>query len=154
MTVVCDFEWKEHLQRLLNDEILVCKDVFRSVSQLFQIWQTGILDHRRRAAEDDEDIVGCSGEVVLDHVIGHKSWAVAPVWRIRSRTTKLNFHQYMHNSGRVFSTGLLKCESVSVVHDVVGFIVPNSHKKKQYSRSIYGLFNIEACLLFCFLLLL
>lgn len=73
MTVICDFEWKEHLQRLLNDKILVCKDVFRSVSQLFQIWQTGILDHRRRAAEDDEDIVGCSGEVVLDHVIGHKS---------------------------------------------------------------------------------
>lgn len=52
---------------------LVRKDVFCFVSQLVQIGQTGILYHRWRTTQDDEDIAGRSRQVLLDHVIGHES---------------------------------------------------------------------------------
>lgn len=53
--------------------MLVCKYVFCLVSQLVEVWQTGVLDHWRRATQDNEDISGRSGEVVLDHVTVHKT---------------------------------------------------------------------------------
>lgn len=58
--------------------MLVCKDVFRWVAQLVQVWQAGVLDHWRWAAQDNEDISGRSWEVVLDHVLGHETGTVAP----------------------------------------------------------------------------
>lgn len=53
--------------------MLVCKDVFRWVAQLVQVRQAGVLDHWRWATKDNEDISGRSREVVLDHVLGHKT---------------------------------------------------------------------------------
>lgn len=52
---------------------LVRKYVFRFVSQLVQIRQTGILYHWWRTTQDNKDISGRRREVILDHVIGHKS---------------------------------------------------------------------------------
>lgn len=48
--------------------MLISKNVLRFVSQLFQVWHAGVLDHRWRAAQDHEDVAGRSREVVLDHV--------------------------------------------------------------------------------------
>lgn len=56
------------LQRTLVSEVVFCL-----VSQFFQIWQTGILDHGRRTTEDNEDITGWDREMLFDHVVGHKS---------------------------------------------------------------------------------
>lgn len=43
------------------------------MSQLVEVWQTGVLDHWWWAAQDNEDIMGRSREVVLDHVMAHKT---------------------------------------------------------------------------------
>lgn len=55
------------------------------MTQFLQIGQAGVSDHRCRTAEDNEDVKGRSREVVLDHVKGHISRTVAPVWKARNR---------------------------------------------------------------------
>lgn len=67
---------------------LVCENVLCSVSQLVQIWQTGVLDHWWRTAQDNKDVSGRSGEVVLDHLRGYEPWTVAPILRKRKRERK------------------------------------------------------------------
>lgn len=63
------------------------------MSQLVQIWQTGVLDHRRRTTQDNKDVAGRSREVVLDHVTGHEPGAINPILRSRQKreTFNLNF---------------------------------------------------------------
>lgn len=51
---------------------LVRKDVLCFMSQLVQIGQTGVLYHRRRTTQDDEDVAGRSRKTVFDHVVGHE----------------------------------------------------------------------------------
>lgn len=60
------------------------------MSQLVQVWQTGVLDHWWGAAQDDEDVSGRSRKVVLDHVMAHKSRAVPPIWRKRKSYREKN----------------------------------------------------------------
>lgn len=59
---------------------LICKNVVRFVSQFFQVWHAGILDHWWRTAEHHKDVVGRSWETFLDHVTGNKTAAVTPIW--------------------------------------------------------------------------
>lgn len=65
--------------------VLVCKYVFCFVSQLLQIWQTRILDHWRRTAQDNENIWGCRWEVSLDHSCSHKPGTVLPTYTMDNR---------------------------------------------------------------------
>lgn len=73
----------EHCEAIVRT--LVGENVFCSVSYLVQIWETGLLDHRWRAAQDDEDVGRWRGEVVLHHGTGHIPGTVAPLLRTKTK---------------------------------------------------------------------
>lgn len=88
---------------------LVCENVFCSVSQLVQIWQTGVLDHWWRTAQDNKDVSGRSREVVLDHLRGYEPWTVAPILRKRKRERKKDQLSTSRNVFRQFTCQYCFC---------------------------------------------
>lgn len=63
----------DDLGLLTECEMLIREDVLRFVSQLFQVWHAGVLDHGWRAAQDHQDVGGRSREMLPDHVEVNKA---------------------------------------------------------------------------------